>query len=185
VMMHVSSMISQKPMRTALPWVPPQPAGNSMLLLESAGAVRQPSKESVSSLASQKSMRRSSFGSFEAESQAPTALNKDIARCNSTLAPTALNKDISNVQIVERQGEVVVWGPTHRNDKKSAPLPRIICYGDSNTVGYCNDGHRFEPYGKTMASELALAGMPCEVSVCGLCGYTTEDMLSLRRGVEG
>jgi len=150
-----------------------------MLLLESAGAVRQPSKESVSSLASQKSIRRSPFGSFslESESQAPTALNKDIARCNSLLAPTALNKDISNVQIVERKGEVVVWGPTHRNDKKSAPLPRIICYGDSNTVGYCNDGHRFEPYGKTMASELALAGMPCEVSVCGLCAYTTEDML--------
>jgi len=165
--------------RRAYDACPPQPAGNSLLLLESAGAVRQPSKESVSSLASQKSMRRSPFGSFslESESQAPTALNKDIARCNSLLAPTALNKDISNVQIVERKGEVVVWGPTGRNDKKSAPLPRIICYGDSNTVGYCNDGHRFEPYGKTMASELALAGMPCEVSVCGLCAYTTEDML--------
>jgi len=56
---------------------------------------------------------------------------------------------------------------------------RIICYGDSNTVGQhsSGSGRGFQPYGESLAAELALRGVPCEVVVCGLCGHTTEDML--------
>lgn len=58
-----------------------------------------------------------------------------------------------------------------------SPLSRILCYGDSLTVGYCNNGFGFEPYGRTMANVLGSLGIACEVSVCGLSGLTAETMV--------
>jgi lysophospholipase L1-like esterase len=55
---------------------------------------------------------------------------------------------------------------------------RIICYGDSNTVGYYNKGAFFQPYAQTLSSDLSAAGWSHEVAVCGLCSYTTQDMLN-------
>jgi len=81
----------------------------------------------------------------------------------------------SGVQIVEKKGDVVVWGPAR--SQNGARLPRIICYGDSNTVGFCHDGRKFQPYGQTLVAELLEAGVRCEVAVCGLCSFTTQDML--------
>jgi len=86
-------------------------------------------------------------------------------------------KENRAIQIVQRKGDVVVWGPPSSNEATDARLPRIICYGDSNTVGYCSGGRQFQAYGETLASELFAAGVPCEVAICGLCGYTTQDML--------
>lgn len=84
------------------------------------------------------------------------------------------------MQIVEKKGDVVVWGPAGGRGKQGARLPRIICYGDSNTAGYHSGGRKFQPYGQSLASELADMGMPCEVAVCGLCVFTTQDMLNER-----
>lgn len=74
----------------------------------------------------------------------------------------------------------MVWGPSRSLDagQDTASLPRIICYGDSNTCGYCSEGRKFMPYGKALATELLSMGMPCEVAVCGLCNFTTKDMLN-------
>jgi len=55
---------------------------------------------------------------------------------------------------------------------------RILCYGDSLTVGFCDSGMRFEPYGKTLADSLGTAGIASEVSVCGLSGRTAEEMIA-------
>jgi len=89
-------------------------------------------------------------------------------------------KENSPVHVVEKKGDVVVWGPSGKTDTQAERLPRIICYGDSNTAGYFNKGKEFQPYGKSLASELAAAGTPCEVAVCGLCSFTTQDMLNER-----
>lgn len=53
---------------------------------------------------------------------------------------------------------------------------RILCYGDSLTVGFYCGGLGFEPYGRSMAERLGDAGLAVEVNVCGLSGRTAEEM---------
>merc|ERR1711892_1628575 len=43
-------------------------------------------------------------------------------------------KEKLNVQIVEKKGDVVVWGPANGRNRQGARLPRIICYGDINSA---------------------------------------------------
>ncbi|CAE8718428.1 unnamed protein product [Polarella glacialis] len=62
------------------------------------------------------------------------------------------------------------------------PLCRILCYGDSLTVGYCSNGQLFEPYGRAMSEALAAAGFACEVSICGHSGKTTHEMVAALGG---
>lgn len=88
------------------------------------------------------------------------------------------DKENISAQIVEKKGDIVVWGPSGSRDKQRARLPRIICYGDSNTVGFHSGGQAFQPYGQSLASELEEMGVPCEVAVCGLCNFTTQEMLN-------
>lgn len=55
---------------------------------------------------------------------------------------------------------------------------RILCYGDSNTAGYHSNGRAFQPYAQALAEGLmAHQGSPCEVTACGLSGFTTQEML--------
>jgi len=84
------------------------------------------------------------------------------------------------VQIVEKKGDVAVWGPPRSQDGQSGQVPRILCYGDSTTAGYYDQGQRFQPYGQALAAALFEAGIHCEVAVCGLCSFTTQDMLKER-----
>ncbi|CAK0898253.1 unnamed protein product [Prorocentrum cordatum] len=54
---------------------------------------------------------------------------------------------------------------------------RILCYGDSLTVGFCAGGSRCEPYGRSLAVAVAEAtGHATEVEVCGHCGHSTDQM---------
>jgi lysophospholipase L1-like esterase len=53
---------------------------------------------------------------------------------------------------------------------------RVLCYGDSNTVGFCQKGRHYQPYGQTLSEALSAAGSPCEVTACGLCGFTAKEM---------
>jgi len=53
---------------------------------------------------------------------------------------------------------------------------RVLCYGDSNTVGFCEKGRRYQPYGKALSDALAAAQTPAEVTACGLCGLTVKEM---------
>merc|ERR1719468_1187095 len=57
----------------------------------------------------------------------------------------------------------------------SNPMGRrwILCYGDSLTAGFCDFGHGFEPYGKTLAENLP----SCVVTACGLSGWTAKEMI--------
>merc|ERR1712146_662257 len=91
---------------------------------------------------------------------------------------TPREAESSNVQMLEKKGDVVVWGPPR--EEQSEERHRIICYGDSNTAGFCKNGQKFQPYGKSLASHLEEMAVPCEVSVCGLCSFTTQDMLNER-----
>jgi lysophospholipase L1-like esterase len=59
---------------------------------------------------------------------------------------------------------------------KSPTAARVLCYGDSNTIGFCEGGSRFQPYAQALSEALAAAGGPCEVVACGLCGLTANDM---------
>jgi len=61
--------------------------------------------------------------------------------------------------------------------KAPAPRPRrILCYGDSLTVGYCDGGQNFEPYGRMLSEGLAQSGVLCEVTVRGVSGCTAREM---------
>jgi len=53
---------------------------------------------------------------------------------------------------------------------------RILCYGDSNTVGYTQQGRHYQPYGEVLSQTLAAAGKPAQVTACGLCGVTAKDL---------
>jgi lysophospholipase L1-like esterase len=53
---------------------------------------------------------------------------------------------------------------------------RVLCYGDSNTIGFCESGRRYQPYGKALSDALAAAQTPAEVTACGLCGLTAKEM---------
>lgn len=56
---------------------------------------------------------------------------------------------------------------------------RVLCYGDSLTVGFFDNGRQYEPYGRTLADALAAAagGASVEVLVCGQSGHTAADMV--------
>lgn len=55
---------------------------------------------------------------------------------------------------------------------------RILCYGDSLTVGFCKEGSLFEPYGRTLAHFINASGFSCEVLVCGYSGHTAAEMVA-------
>jgi len=88
--------------------------------------------------------------------------------------------------------EVVLdQGCLHRKDVSAMPLAfcarsrsnltipsRLLCYGDSLTIGFFDNGQSFEPYGRTLARTLSNLGMSSEVQVCGLSGLTAQEMLT-------
>mmetsp|Transcript_57071 Transcript_57071/g.160137 ORF Transcript_57071/g.160137 Transcript_57071/m.160137 type:complete len:324 (+) Transcript_57071:44-1015(+) len=56
---------------------------------------------------------------------------------------------------------------------------RILCYGDSMTVGFCCGGRAFDPYARTLQERLSgtpAAGSRCEVFTCGLSGMRADTM---------
>lgn len=55
---------------------------------------------------------------------------------------------------------------------------RVLCYGDSLTVGWYLQGRQYEPYGRSLAEALGAALGGCEVSVCGHSGHTAEQMVA-------
>lgn len=55
---------------------------------------------------------------------------------------------------------------------------RILCYGDSLTAGLHDHGKRYSPYGKALKGALLALGVQCEVSICGLSGYRTDEMIA-------
>mmetsp|Transcript_56375 Transcript_56375/g.163545 ORF Transcript_56375/g.163545 Transcript_56375/m.163545 type:complete len:418 (+) Transcript_56375:72-1325(+) len=56
---------------------------------------------------------------------------------------------------------------------------RLLCYGDSLTVGFYDAGRQYEPYGKMLAEALsAAAKAPVEVHVCGHSGHTAQEMVA-------
>lgn len=59
---------------------------------------------------------------------------------------------------------------------------RILCYGDSLTVGFSANGTQFEPYGRAMSESLAAAGVSCEILVCGLSGRKAREMAASQGG---
>jgi len=66
-----------------------------------------------------------------------------------------------------------------RAGNREARALRVLCYGDSLTVGFHDGGRQYEPYGKTMAEALsAAAGTAVEVLVCGHSGHTAQEMVA-------
>jgi len=54
---------------------------------------------------------------------------------------------------------------------------RILCYGDSMTVGFCRGGTSFEPYARALAEGISsLGSMACEALACGLSGLRADTM---------
>lgn len=54
---------------------------------------------------------------------------------------------------------------------------RVLCYGDSLTVGWYLQGKQYEPYGRALAESLGSV-LACEVIVCGHSGHTAEQMVA-------
>lgn len=59
------------------------------------------------------------------------------------------------------------------------PCNRVLCFGDSLTAGFCSSGAMFHPYGQVIAEEMD----GVDVSVCGMSGRTTEEMLNDRESM--
>jgi lysophospholipase L1-like esterase len=73
-------------------------------------------------------------------------------------------------------GKTFVYGSTSpSNGPKSF---RILCYGDSNTCGWRGVDKTLYPYGQELAEALKAAGFSCEVTCCGLCGYTSGELVN-------
>jgi len=53
---------------------------------------------------------------------------------------------------------------------------RILCYGDSNTIGFNNGGMSYNPYGNSLAEALNKGGARCEIGICGLNARTAEEL---------
>lgn len=86
--------------------------------------------------------------------------------CQPSAAGSFHRKDISPMPLTFREVSA---------SKLDKPL-RLLCYGDSLTIGFFNSGKNFEPYGKTLAKVLSSLGVPCEVLVCGLSGLTAQEL---------
>lgn len=56
-------------------------------------------------------------------------------------------------------------------------LPRILCYGDSNTAGFFHGGQEFHPYAKYLKQYLANSGLDAEVQHDGHSGLTAQELL--------
>mmetsp|Transcript_15159 Transcript_15159/g.34532 ORF Transcript_15159/g.34532 Transcript_15159/m.34532 type:complete len:439 (+) Transcript_15159:90-1406(+) len=54
---------------------------------------------------------------------------------------------------------------------------RLLCYGDSNTAGFCSNGARFEPYAQSLSKELGKQGCAVDIVLNGSNGLTTQEML--------
>lgn len=63
-------------------------------------------------------------------------------------------------------------------EQSAGAMPRILCYGDSLTVGFASGGNAFEPYGRALSDAMAELGTVCEVAVCGHSGKTARDMVA-------
>jgi len=68
--------------------------------------------------------------------------------------------------------------PIKFHDRNGCKPYRILCYGDSLTAGFCNNGKKYEPYGYTLAKKLSASGCPSDVYVCGLSGLTAKELLA-------
>lgn len=105
-------------------------------------------------------------GRFSVQMATPVRTSRASSATRSTTLPSVPLKE-----------EAFAKMPVRFRAGDASPCARILCYGDSLTVGYCNNGLDFEPYGRTMANVLGLSGIACEVSICGLSGLTAEDMV--------
>lgn len=65
---------------------------------------------------------------------------------------------------------------TPSSSKRPCRPHRVLCYGDSNTAGFCANGNHFSPYGRSLMKALSASGCVTEVAFCGLNGLTGEDM---------
>lgn len=96
---------------------------------------------------------------------------------------TGLDKKAARASISCRAGRssapapLPVFGSATPVVAGGPPRPRVLCYGDSNTVGFCQNGRRYQPYGQALSDALAAAWTPCEVTACGLCGLTAKEMV--------
>jgi len=62
-------------------------------------------------------------------------------------------------------------------EEASFQCSRILCYGDSLTAGYYNNGRSFSPYGTALEDALTSLGLECEVSINGLSGHCADQMV--------
>lgn len=69
---------------------------------------------------------------------------------------------------------------SHAGDSRNVNLKtfKILCYGDSLTVGFCRNGSCFEPYGQTLLKELKARrlGFDVQVGVVGNCGLQARQL---------
>mmetsp|Transcript_102439 Transcript_102439/g.159827 ORF Transcript_102439/g.159827 Transcript_102439/m.159827 type:complete len:601 (+) Transcript_102439:12-1814(+) len=64
----------------------------------------------------------------------------------------------------------------HLNLQHSRRPCRILCYGDSNTAGYTNQGRTYVPFAESLSDMLRAGGAACDVGVCGLNGFTAKQL---------
>lgn len=61
-------------------------------------------------------------------------------------------------------------------EEEEQPFRHILCYGDSNTWGFRGTPPGQNPYGKRLEQNLNSEGYPCEVTICGNCGFTAKQL---------
>jgi lysophospholipase L1-like esterase len=90
----------------------------------------------------------------------------------------ARQSNVENIPVKgpSSSGNRFVYGST--SPANGAKSFRILCYGDSNTAGWRGDGETLTPYGQELAETLQAAGVSCEVTCCGICGFTSEELVN-------
>lgn len=73
--------------------------------------------------------------------------------------------------------EVLTMPLRLRSAGSTGAARRILCYGDSLTIGFFANGRLFEPYGRKMSEVLAEVGIENEVFVCGHSGRSAAEMV--------
>jgi len=109
---------------------------------------------------------------------APVGLQVAVAPVAGPWALNLLGRDEQHgVGSVPHQQDLRASCPARLGAKDVPRLSqRVVCYGDSNTAGFCLGGRRFEPYGKSLAEALVAEGVPCEATICGLSGLTAVEL---------
>lgn len=108
---------------------------------------------------------------------APSAAAKAHQEAAAAAAAAAMVSVPNSLSVPKRLADMGQMPVSFRSGTAELATVRVLCYGDSLTVGFFDNGRQYEPYGRALADALAAAlNKSVEVLVCGQSGHTANEM---------